>query len=483
LSAGSATCTNAALAVGAHTITAAYSGDADTGGSNARALTFTVAKAATTTTLTSPAPITLGGTVDVTATVAIAAPGAGTPTGTIAIDDGAGAHCTITLPAMHCTLAPASAGTKTLTAAYAPDAVAAVDFIGSSASGSLVVNASTSSLTLISSANPSVFGQGVTFTATLANGATPATGSITFSDGGSVLCAAAALVPAASSASATCTTAVLAVGDHAIAAVYSGDANHQAANAALTQTVGTAATTLSLVAPASVGLGQPATVSAHLAVTAPGAGMPGGSIVVGDGSASCTIVLPAASCSLTPTSAGAKTLSASYAGDGRFGASSATAGMNVVASTSSVTLSSAPNPSKLGQPVTLTAVVTATAANGGSAGSLAQSASIATNGSALVATPTGSVTFRDGATLLATVALDANGHASYATDTLALGAHAISASYSGDAGNAAAAGSNVQQVDPVVAPSAAVPAPALPPGMLILLALVCAGVGARRMRR
>jgi hypothetical protein len=117
---------------------------------------------------------------------------------------------------------------------------------------------------------------------------------------------------------------------------------------------------------------------------------------------------------------------------------------------------------------------------------LAQSTSIAANGSTLAAAaamPTGSVTFRDGTTLLATVALDANGHASYATNTLAIGAHAISASYSGDAGNAAAVGSNMQQVDPVVAPSAAVPAPALSLGMLMLLAFVCAGVGVRRVRR
>lgn len=478
LSAGKAACTTAALAVGAQTITATYSGDADTAGASAPTLAFSVTKAATTTTLTPPASITFGATVDIAAAVAVAAPGAGTPTGTIAIDDGSGARCTIALPATRCTLTPASAGTKTLTATYVPDAAATADFTGSSASGSLVVNASASGLTLISSANPSVFGQNVTFTAMLPNGTTAPTGSVGFNDGATVLCAAVALVPVASGASASCTTSALAVGDHMIRAAYSGDANHQPANVALTQTVGAAATTLSLSAPASVALGQVATMTAHLAVTAPGAGTPSGSIVVGDGSASCSIVLPATSCSLQTAGVGTRTLTASYAGDGSFRASSATASMNVFSSLNSVTLTSTPNPSKLGQTVTFTAVVSTAEAGGGSAQGAAHSAAAA----AIAAAPTGVVTFHDGRTTLATVTLDANGRATYATDALSLGTHAISANYSDVYGNALAAGNGMQQVDPAIA-AVAVPAPALSLSMLILLALVCVGVAAIRARR
>ena len=478
LNAGKAACTTAALAVGTHAIAATYSGDADTAASSAPARSYVVAKAATTTTLAAPAPITLGAAVDVAATVAVAAPGAGAPTGTIAVDDGAGAHCTIALPATHCALTPSGAGTKTLTATYTPDAAAETRFTGSSASASLVVNASASAPTLMSSANPSVFGQSVTFTAMIAGSGTTPTGSVTFSDGAAVLCSAVALAATASGAGAACTTATLAVGDHAVRAAYSGDANHQAAHVALTQTVDVAATTLGLAAPASIALGQSATVTAQLAVTAPGAGAPDGSVVVSDGSASCTIALPAGSCSLRPVSAGAKTLTASYAGDGRFRASSATASMSVVASTSSVALTSAPNPSTLGQMVTITATVSAAAAGSGTAPGAASNVTHADGASV----PTGSVTFRDGTTLLATVALDANGQATYATSALAAGTHAISASYSGDAGNAAAAAADVQQVDPIAAP-AAVPAPGLSPPMRVLLALVLACAAICRSRR
>ena len=51
------------------------------------------------------------------------------------------------------------------------------------------------------------------------------------------------------------------------------------------------------------------------------------------------------------------------------------------------------------------------------------------------AIPTGTVTFLDGSTLLGTGTLDGTGVATYATSALAGGAHAITASYGGDAGN------------------------------------------------
>src|SRR5260370_37561553 len=46
--------------------------------------------------------------------------------------------------------------------------------------------------------------------------------------------------------------------------------------------------------------------------------------------------------------------------------------------------------------------------------------------------PTGSVTFRDGTTVLITVPLDDAGNASYTTGSLSAGRHFITASYSGD---------------------------------------------------
>src|SRR5207247_1138426 len=67
------------------------------------------------------------------------------------------------------------------------------------------------------------------------------------------------------------------------------------------------------------------------------------------------------------------------------------------------------NPSVSGQPVTFTATVKAKTSGAG--------------------TPTGTVTFRDGPTTLGTGTLNASGHATFVTSTLAVGAHPITASY------------------------------------------------------
>ena len=79
-------------------------------------------------------------------------------------------------------------------------------------------------------------------------------------------------------------------------------------------------------------------------------------------------------------------------------------------------VSAAPNPTTFGQMVTLTATVTGT---GG--------------------TPTGSVTFFDGASLLGSVTLNAGATASLAVSTLAAGTHTITAVYGGNTNFAASA--------------------------------------------
>ena len=78
-----------------------------------------------------------------------------------------------------------------------------------------------SSLAVSSSANPSVFGQAVTFSVTVspASGSTIPTGTVTFSDGAKAL----ATVPLNSSGSATLTASSLAIAAHPITATYGGD--------------------------------------------------------------------------------------------------------------------------------------------------------------------------------------------------------------------------------------------------------------------
>ena len=95
--------------------------------------------------------------------------------------------------------------------------------------------------------------------------------------------------------------------------------------------------------------------------------------------------------------------------------------LNVIAPTAT-TLTSLPNPAAPGDTVTLTAVVS----------------------SAIAGTISGSVTFNDGATTLATVPVS-SGQAQFSTAALAAGLHAITAVYSGDPNFAASTSASVSQ--------------------------------------
>src|SRR5207249_2374752 len=81
---GLARYTNATLAVGPHTITAAYSGDGSFNPNTSSDLTQTVNQASTSTTLlSSNLPAVFGQPVIFASTVSVVAPGAGTPTGAV----------------------------------------------------------------------------------------------------------------------------------------------------------------------------------------------------------------------------------------------------------------------------------------------------------------------------------------------------------------------------------------------------------------
>lgn len=90
------------------------------------------------------------------------------------------------------------------------------------------------------------------------------------------------------------------------------------------------------------------------------------------------------------------------------------------------TLTSSPNPAFVGQPVTLTATVSPVAPATG--------------------TPSGSVTFFDGSTLLGTVGLSATGVASLTISTLAIGHHTFTAVYGGNSNFASSASTTLVQV-------------------------------------
>ena len=115
-------------------------------------------------------------------------------------------------------------GTPTAAGTY-PFSVTATDSNGFTAAQSytLIINAAATTTALVSSANPSVYGQSVTFTATVAAvapGAGTATGSIEFFDGPAAL----ATVPL-SGGSASFSASFLVVGTQALSAQYLGDSN------------------------------------------------------------------------------------------------------------------------------------------------------------------------------------------------------------------------------------------------------------------
>jgi len=240
---GNAVCSTATLAAGSHTIMATYGGDAVNAGSN-DALVQVIGggstAVSTTTTLGSSAnPATVGSTVTFTASVA-----GNSPSGSVTFtDNGASIGCAsvplgVAGSAM-CSTAALGQGTHSIIASYGGD----TGNLASTGTLSEVVNAgagpATSMTTLISSANPAASGASVTFTATV-TGKAP-TGSINFMDGtGSI--ANCAVVPFAAgsgnSRTAACTTTMLTVGTHSIAAKYSGDgANPGSTSTTISETI------------------------------------------------------------------------------------------------------------------------------------------------------------------------------------------------------------------------------------------------------
>ena len=155
------------------------------------------------------------------------------------------------------------------------------------------------------------------------------------------------------------------------------------------------------------------TVSAVL----PGAGTPTGTVAISDGTATClspiALVGGAGTCSLDATTAGAKTITATYIGDDQFNCGSGTVSHTVDADATSASVTSNPHPSKHGQSVTFTGSVSADGPGGG--------------------IPTGTVTFMDGGNPLGSpTMLNGAGQATLSTGALSTSTHSITLVYAGD---------------------------------------------------
>jgi hypothetical protein len=411
--AGQASFSTGALAVGTHPITAAYGGDTNFAASTSAAVSQLVNQSDTSTALASSSnPSIVGATLTFTASVTATLPGAGTPTGTVTFSDGMTILGTGTLNASGVATFDTTAldvGTHVITASYAGDA----SFHASTTTLSQVVNQDGDTTALVSSQNPSTFGASVTFTATVTTsgtGGTP-TGTITFDDGGTVIG-----TGTLTAGVATFSTATLAGGTHTITATYSGDTDHAPSSGSVMQVVTTAGTATALASSTNPSVfGQSITITAT--VTSGAGGVPTGTVTFSDGVTTLgTGTLDATGATTFTTSALAvatHALSAVYGGDANYTTSTATTLSQVVnqADTSTAVASSS-SPSLVDTSVTFTATVTPTAPGAGA--------------------PTGTVTFMDGSTTIGTGTLGGAGVATFATTTLTVGAHSITAVYGGD---------------------------------------------------
>jgi uncharacterized protein YjbI with pentapeptide repeats len=194
----------------------------------------------------------------------------------------------------------------------------------------LQVDRAATKTSLSSQPGSSVWGQAVTFTATVSveapGGGTP-TGTVAFGDisHGIAGCSAQPVDPATGTAS--CTTSALSVGVHSIYATYSGGHNFVGSRVSgLTQTVGKAGTTTVVgSANGAIMAGQAASFTATVAATAPGAGVPSGTVTFYDGTKDLgTAPLDSGQASLQANglALGAHSVTASYGGDGDFNSSS-----------------------------------------------------------------------------------------------------------------------------------------------------------------
>ncbi|MFJ5275105.1 beta strand repeat-containing protein, partial [Streptomyces sp. NPDC088358] len=415
LTAGTATLTTTTLTVGSHPLTAVYSGDGDFSGSTSPMDSQTVSAADTTTTLTSaPDPSSFGQAKILTATVAVVPPGVGSPTGTVSFFDGATLIGTSTLTAGTATLTTSTltVGTHPLTAVYGGDG----DFNGSTSPvDTQTVSAADTTTTLTSAPDPSVFGEGKVLTATVtvvAPGVGSPTGTVSFFDG-------ATLIGTGTLAAgvATFTTSTLSVGSHSLTAVYGGSGDFNGSTSPVdAQTVSAADTTTTLTsAPDPSSFGEGKVLTATVTAVAPGAGVPSGTVSFFDGATlvgTGTLAGGVATLTTSTLSVGSHPLTAVYGGDGDFNGSASPADTQTVsAADTTTTLTSAPDPSVFGEAKVLTATVTVVAPGVGS--------------------PTGTVSFFDGATLLGTGTLT-GGVATLTTSTLSVGSHSLTAVYGGD---------------------------------------------------
>jgi uncharacterized membrane protein len=391
------------------------------------ALLLHVGNTSTTTTLaSSPNPSSFGQAVTFNAAVTSKA---GTPTGAVKFLDKSTVLGTSTIVNGSASIPYSAlvAGSHSITAVYQ----GSLKF-NSSVSAPLTQNVKNAraetSTVVVSSLNPSIRGDAVTFTATVRSpgGIPPNYEYVTFRYGLNVLGKAGLIRGIAS-----LTTSSLPAGISTITALYPGDANFASSvSSELLQVINsktqfrTATTLTSSLNPAIYG--QKVTWMAT--VTTLGSTVPTGKVnftsdryFIGAATLNANGV---ATLTKSYLNAGAYPLTAVYVGDATNGPSvSVTLNQVVKQTTSKATLSSFPAPSSKGQAVTFTTKITSP-----------------------TVIVTGPVTFSVGTTVLGTIQLLGGGYAKFTTSTLPVGATTVKVTYYGNSNIAKSSASLVQTV-------------------------------------
>ncbi|MEA3078255.1 MAG: hypothetical protein QOF60_3163, partial [Actinomycetota bacterium] len=467
VSGGTAGFATAGLPAGDHTITA-NTGDDPNHTSNTASLSFHVNKNTPTPSLTSsPDPSTYGQSVHVetvlspetfnqydAALVSDPIPVL-PPSGTVTFFDGATSIGSGTLADGTASIdtSALTAGTHDLSSTYPGDA----NYTDAAGEDTHTVDKDRPTQGLAASTgSSSVYGQPVTFTATLPDpndgcgevlrevcafapiSPTSVTGSVEFFVNG-VTQGSTALVGGV----ATFTTRSMSVGGHEIAATYGGDANNEARTTTIGFTVvKNTPTTATVTSPNPSDAGQsvaidstvtpetfPAGTSTGLVnPTAPSP--PTGTVQFLDGASPIgSSALSAGGSAGTTTSSlanGAHTITGAYSGDGNYEASQGGVEHDVGKAATATVVTSNHNPSAPGQAVTFTGTVTPSDPEAGA--------------------PTGTVTFLDGSTVLGAATVNGSGVATLVTSALVTGHHTVTAVYAGDATFNGSTSSPVDQV-------------------------------------
>jgi Bacterial Ig-like domain (group 3)/FG-GAP-like repeat len=302
--------------------------------------------------------------------------------------------------------------------------------VSGSASTAEFINQGTNNMSLTAAPATVGLGQTVTLFATIKSFANPipASGTISFWNGSSLLGAA----QLNATGSASLATTALPAGADTVTASYSGDPNANPASASTTVDVSSLlADTLTLTAsPTQANAGQ--TVSLTATIGGTGSVMPTGLVTFtingaqlgsaqwdGSGSATfSTIQLPA----------GSDTIVVSYAGDTHCSPSSASATVVITAlAADTLTVTSSSSTPSQGQALSFTATMAGMGAT----------------------PPTGLVTFTNNGLFLAAEPVSTSGVAVFSTTQLPAGTNLIAASYPGDVNYAASVGSMTVTVAPL----------------------------------